>query len=155
MKRVLVLSTASTAIVLILCCTVQRQAFCQSNSEQAVKEAYDGYVRAWKSKDIPALRRVISDEYMAVNFENKLSNKENEIATARTDAEWISMNIDEIHARVFEDTAIASGLLSAEGKRPDGTTFSARVRFLAALVKRNGVWQLVATQSTPIKAPHA
>lgn len=61
-------------------------------------------------------------------------------------------NIDEIHTRVFENTAIASGFLSAQGKRPDGTTFRARVRFLAALVKHDGVWQLVATQSTPIKA---
>lgn len=45
----------------------------------------------------------------------------------------------------------AAGLLSAQEKRTDGTTFSARVRFLAALVKHDGVWQLVATQSTPIK----
>jgi len=62
------------------------------------------------------------------------------------------MNIDEIHTRVFGNTGIAAGILSAQGKRADGTSFSARVRFLAALVKHDGVWQLVATQSTPIKA---
>lgn len=73
---------------------------------------------------------------MAMNFEIKLSDKQNEIATAKTDAEWISMNIDEIHTQVFGSTAIASGLLCAQGKRPDRTNFSARVRFLAALVKR-------------------
>jgi len=88
---------------------------------------------------------------MAMNFESKLSDKENEIATAKADAEWISMDVDEIHARVFGSTAIASGLLSAQGKQADGTVFSAKVRFLAALVQHDGKWQLVATQSTPIK----
>jgi ketosteroid isomerase-like protein len=63
------------------------------------------------------------------------------------------MILDEIHTRVFGNTAIASGILSAEGKRPDGTVLTAKVRFLAVLVKSNGVWQLAATQSTPIKSP--
>ena len=115
-----------------------------------MKQAYEAYVQAWKTKDIAALRKLISDDYMAMNADSKLSDKENEIATAKTDAEWISMTIDEIHTRVLRKTGFASGLLSAQGKRADGTVFSARVRFLAALVKRNGRWQLVATQSTPI-----
>jgi len=39
-----------------------------------------------ETKDIAALREVISDDYMAMNFESKLSDKENEIARAKTDA---------------------------------------------------------------------
>jgi ketosteroid isomerase-like protein len=89
----------------------------------------------------------------AVNFESKLSDKANEISTVKTDAEWTSMAVDEIHARAFGNTAIASGLLSAQGKRSDGTMFNAKVRFLAALVKQDGRWQLVARQSTAIHPP--
>ena len=63
---------------------------------------------AWKLKDITALENVISDDYMAVNFEGKVGDKENEIATAKTDPEWISMAVDEIHTREFGKTAIAS-----------------------------------------------
>jgi ketosteroid isomerase-like protein len=153
MKRQLVVLTVLAGMIAVLCWSVPRRAFSQTGNDQAVKQAYDAYVQAWKTKDITALQKLISDEYMAMNFESKLSDKENEITTAKGDAEWISMSVDEIHTRVFGDTAIASGLLSAQGKRPDGTTFSARVRFLAALVKHDGVWQLVATQSTPIKPP--
>jgi len=155
MRRELAFTTALAAMIALIFLSMPRRTFSQDNG-QAVKQAYEAYVQAWKLKDVAALQKLISDEYMAVNFESKLSDKETEIATAKTDAEWISMSVDEIHTRVFGNTAIASGLLSAQGKRPDGTTFSAGVRFLAALVKHDGVWQLVATQSTPIKpAQHA
>ena len=145
--------TVSPGMIAVVCWCVPRRAFSPTDNDQAVKQAYEAYVQAWKTKDITALQKLISDEYMAMNFESKLSDKDNEITTAKGDAEWISMSVDEIHTRTFGGTAIATGLLSAQGKRTDGTTFSARVRFLAALVKHDGVWQLVATQSTPNKPP--
>ena len=104
-----------------------------------------------KLKDLAALRNLISDDYMAVNFEGKVSAKENEISTAKADPEWLAMTVDEIHTRIFGNTAIASGLISAQGKRQDGNIFSAKVRFLAALVKRGKDWRLVATQSTAFR----
>ena len=116
------------------------------------QQAYRAYVTAWKLKDIMALENVISDVYMAVNLEDKVSDKENEIATAKADPEWISMTVDKIHTREFGNTAIASGFISAQGKRKDGNIFSAKVRFLAAFVKRDRIWQLVATQSTTFKS---
>jgi ketosteroid isomerase-like protein len=152
MRREFAFIIALAAMIALVCWSMPRRAFGQTDNGQAVKQAYEAYVQAWKLKDIAALQKLISDEYMAMNFESKLSDKENEIATAKTDAEWTAMSVEEIHTRVFGNTGIASGILSAQGKRPDGTTFSARVRFLAALVKHEGVWQLVATQSTPIKA---
>src|SRR5215467_2072944 len=123
------------------------------NDDGEVKQAYESYVKAWKLKDIPSLLKLISDDYMALNFENKVSDKKNELATAQADAEWLSMHVDEIHTRVFENTAIASGLISAQGKKLDGTTFDVKARFLAVLVKQQGNWQLVATQSSSIKRP--
>ena len=122
-----------------------------NKNNDEVEQAYRAYVTAWKLKDVAALRNVISDDYMAINFEGKVSDKENEIATAKADPEWISMTVEEIHTRKFGNTAIASGFISAQGKKKDGNIFSAKVRFLAALVKRNRIWQLVATQSTSFK----
>jgi hypothetical protein len=69
------------------------------------------------------VEKVISDDYMAVNFQGKVSDKENEIATAKAGPKWISM-----------------------------TVFNAKVRFLTALVKSDRSWQLVATQSTSFQA---
>ena len=116
-----------------------------------VQDAYRAYVKAWKLKDIPAQEKIISHEYMAVDFQGQVSDKENEIATAKEDPEWISMTVDEIHARKFGNTAIASGFISAKGKRKDGDVFSAKARFLAALVKRDRNWELVAMPSTSFR----
>lgn len=55
------------------------------------QQAYRRYVEAWKLKDIAALETVISSEYMTVDFHGNVSNKENEIATAKADAEWTLM----------------------------------------------------------------
>ena len=132
---------------------VQPAALAEPSGDEAVENAYKAYIQAWKTKDIAALQNLISDDYMAVNFENKVSSKEIEIATAKNDAAWDAMSVDEIHARLFGNTAIASGLISAQGKKADGTPFSAKVRFLAVLIKRNGQWQLAATQSSAAKPP--
>jgi ketosteroid isomerase-like protein len=88
---------------------------------------------------------------MAVNFEGTLSSKEIELVIAENDNEWTAMTVDEIWTRVWQDAAIASGFISAQGKTPDGKPVNARVRFLAMLVKRDGRWQLVATQSAALK----
>jgi uncharacterized protein (TIGR02246 family) len=125
----------------------------RNEDESAVKDAYRAYVQAWKTRDLAALGKLISQDYMAVNFEGKLSTRENELATAKSDNEWDSMAVDEIHTRIWGDTAVASGFISAQGKKPDGSSFSARVRFLAMLVKQDGRWQLVATQSSSFKKP--
>jgi hypothetical protein len=85
-------------------------ALSESNrDEQAVENTYKAYVQAWKTKDIAALQNLISDDYMTVNFENRVSRKEIEIASAKNDAARDAMNVDEIHARDFGAIAIASG----------------------------------------------
>jgi hypothetical protein len=95
-----------------------------------------------------ALQNLISDDYMAVNFENKVSSKEIEIATAKNDAAWEAMSVDEIHACVFGNTAIASGFISAQGKKADGTPFSAKVRFLAV---REAQWTMATCGHTIVR----
>ena len=147
------LTVFATAMIIAASWSPRAASGQSESADRAVEQAYEAYVQAWKVKDISALEQVISNDYMAVNFEGKVSDKQNELATAKSDAEWISMNVDEIHTRVFGSTAVASGLISAKGKKADGSSFSARVRFLATLHKKSDRWQLVATQSSSFKPP--
>ena len=141
-----------TAPLVFVALTHSLAASAQSrNEDESVKDAYRAYVQAWKTRDLAALEKLISQDYMAVNFEGKLSTRENELATAKSDNEWDCMAVDEIHARLWGNTAVASGFISAQGRKPDGSSFNARVRFLAMLVKQDGRWQLVATQSSSFK----
>jgi len=146
-----VFSLAGPLLIVALTYPLAASAQSRNDDESAVKDAYRAYVQAWKTKDLAALEKLISPDYLAVNFEGKLSTRENELATAKSDNEWDAMAVDEIHTRIWGDTAVASGFISAQGKKPDGSSFSARVRFLAMLVKQDGRWQLVATQSSSFK----
>ncbi len=96
---------------------VQPAALAEPGGDEAAAEnAYRAYIQAWKTKDMAALQNLISDDYMAVNFENKVSSKEIEIATAKNDAAWDAMSVDEIHARLFGNTAILRIDLGARKK---------------------------------------
>ena len=88
--------------------------------EESIKGAYKAYVKAWKTKDLAALKGLISPDYMAVNFEGTLSSKENELATAKSDLDWDTMTVDEIHTRAWRDAAIASGSSPRRGKNLTG-----------------------------------
>lgn len=142
---------ASILAAVALCSPVlSRPAGRPANDEESAKDAYRQYVLAWKSKDVASLRQLIADDYMAVNGQGEVSTKENAIATASTDLVWDVMTVDEIHARIFGYSAVVSGLISAQGKTSEGKTISPKVRFLAALIKRKGRWQLAGTQSSPV-----
>jgi ketosteroid isomerase-like protein len=140
--------------VAAVACFSLTQPLCAQQREQeesAVQDAYKAYIQAWKTRDVAALQKIIADDYMAVNFENKVSSKEIEIATAKSDPVWNQMTVDEIHTHIVGTTAVASGFIAAQGQRPDGSVFNAKVRFLAVLVKRDGRWQLLATESAAVK----
>lgn len=150
-KRCLRLA-ARVCVLAVTCVLATQPLFGQKEQDdEAVQEAYKAYIQAWQTKDIAALQRIIADDYMAVNFENKVSSKEIEIATAKSDPVWNQMMVDEIHTHVVGSTAVASGLISAQGQRADGSVFNAKARFLAVLVKRDGRWELLATESAPAK----
>jgi hypothetical protein len=53
------------------------------------------------------------------------------------------MNVDEVHARVFGASAIASGFISAQGKKTDGAPLTGKVRFRQFWSSKmdNGNWR--------------
>jgi hypothetical protein len=110
------------------------------------------YVQAWKTKDITVHPKLIVLDRMATTSESKPSDKENEIATAKTDCRVdIHECCRDSHQSLWKKR-IAPGLLSAiyAGGRTEGTHFQRHGAFLAALAKHDGLQQLVAIRSTPI-----
>ena len=128
-----------------------------SQTEQSagteVAAAYNAYLRAWRNKDLEALNRLLSDDYEAVNFKGIVSTKANEIAAAKEDQRYETMDGHVRSVRVFGDSAVASGLIVAAWKDDKGAPQKIAVRFLAMLQKQQGEWKLVATQSTRFNAP--
>jgi ketosteroid isomerase-like protein len=59
---------------------------------------------------------------------------------------------DDINVRVYGDTAIVTGRSTAKGKDQYGTMDEQR-RWTRVLVRRDGRWQFVHFQGTPITKP--
>lgn len=121
--------------------------------DTAVKFAYLAYLRAWKDKDYTALNQLLSDDYQAVNFQGIVSTKTNELATAKEDSTYDTLQGYVMSVVVFGDSAVASGLIEARWKDEHGSLQGSTFRFLAILQKEQGDWKLVATQSTKFGQP--
>ena len=138
-------------------CVVAQIGLSQSRSEQsakeAVKAAYEAYLRAWQDKDLNALNHLLSDDYQAVNFQGITSTKANELATARTDRTYSTLSGVVLSVSLVGDCAITSGLIEAGWKDEHENSQRATFRFLAVLQKQKGDWKLVATQSTRFNKP--
>src|SRR4029077_14527036 len=104
-------------------------------------------------KDYPALKRLLSDDYQAVNFQGIVSTKANEMATAKEDHNYNALSGDVMSVTVLGDCAIVSGLIEASWRDRQGRMQQMTFRFLATLKKQNGEWKLVATQSTRFNKP--
>ena len=116
---------------------------------QLVKELKEAVVKA----DVAVLERVLHGDYVHHGprgmVENRAQYLENRKAR-RVDFE--SLVPDEIKVRVYGDTAIVTGRSTAKGKDQYGKMDEQR-RWTHVLVRRDGRWQFVHYQGTPISQP--
>jgi ketosteroid isomerase-like protein len=62
-----------------------------------------------------------------------------------------SMELSELSTRVEGDVAVVTGVNHVKGKDAQGKAFERRVRFTDTFIKRDGRWQVWATQGTAIQ----
>jgi ketosteroid isomerase-like protein len=121
----------------------------QRELTQLVKDLNETVVKA----DVAVLERVLHEDYVHLRpygmVENRAQYLENRKAR-RVDFE--SLVPDEIKVRVYGDTAIVTGRSTAKGKDQYGKMDEQR-RWTRVLVRRDGRWQFVHFQGTPISKP--
>ena len=121
----------------------------QRELTQLVKDLNETVVKA----DVAVLERVLHEDYVHLRprgtVENRAQYLENRKAR-RVDFE--SLAPDEINVRVYGDTAIVTGRSTAKGKDQYGKMDEHR-RWTRVLVRRDGRWQFVHFQATPISQP--
>src|SRR5262249_11325501 len=113
---------------------------------QLVKDLNEAVVKA----DIAALERVLHQDYVhhrpRGTVEDRTQYLENRKARR---VDFQSLVADEINIRVYGDTALVTGRSTAKGKDQHGHMDEQR-RWTRVLVRRDGRWQFVHFQGTPI-----
>ena len=105
------------------------------------------WAEAYKNRDRNALNAVLADEFIFTDDEGHVYDKGQYVAAVMDVVRVESYSVDDTKIQSFGDTGVVvgrwSGKMSIDGKDAGGA-----FRFTDTFVRRNGQWQVVASQDT-------
>jgi hypothetical protein len=113
-------------------------------------------IEAYSSKDLKDFDRIVADDFLITGANGKIQDKAQKRANVKADytefAPDAIFKIDEGSAkvRVFGNTAISTGFIIEKYMWKE-FKINGHVHFTNTYLKRNGKWQVVASQFTNIK----
>jgi ketosteroid isomerase-like protein len=117
---------------------------------EEVLQAEQAWVEAHQQLDLAAIERLMGEDYTIIRSDGSVIGKVEALASyASGTREWESAESDEYQVRLYGETAVLIGRWRAKGVNA-GQPFDYAARFTAIYIKRDGYWQLVSDQSTPI-----
>jgi len=100
--------------------------------------------------DVARLEKETSDDYTFINLNGQLSGKAQMDAIKSGTIKLTSNELSDLKVRVYGDTAVVTGRSDAKGTIGGGPS-RGPVMFTRVYVKKDGRWQSVAFQQTPIQ----
>lgn len=113
-------------------------------------------IEAYSSKDLKDFDRIVADDFLITGANGKIQDKAQKRASVKAGytefAPDAIFKIDEASAkvRVFGNTAISTGFIIEKYMWKE-FKINGHVHFTNTYLKRNGKWQVVASQFTNIK----
>jgi ketosteroid isomerase-like protein len=105
---------------------------------------------AVEKSDTKEYARIVGDDYVFTNQDAIVRTKAQMISAYGSGSlKYESLKLDEIKVHPYGDTAVVTGRSTAKGQ-DNGKDISGTTRYTRVYVKRQGRWQLVATQITRI-----
>ncbi len=100
----------------------------------------------WKDRNYASFATDVSSRTGA------LETKAEAIASTRTDKfAYDALELSDVGVRIEGDVAVVTGVNRVRGKEADGKAVDRRIRFTDTFIKRDGRWQVWATQGTVIQ----
>ena len=118
--------------------------------EQQLTKLEQDRAQAAVRGDTAFLEQNTSDDYTFINARGMLITKAQLLADFKSgQIKLQSSDLDDLHPRVYGDTAVLTGRSTQKGQAY-GQDTGGQYRFTRVYVKRNGRWQSVAFQQTRI-----
>jgi ketosteroid isomerase-like protein len=124
-----------------------------AEAERAVTKLEQEWFAIQQANDWAKLSKLISDDFVIVDSDGSLGNKESMVAGYKEEAPRVvslKMQVLVAHA-VAANTVIATGLDDIATKNSSGDTLHRYERFIDTWILRDGRWQCVAEQITLAK----
>jgi len=121
--------------------------------EQAVMQMEEALRAAITKSDTKAYERLVADDYVFTNQDAVVRTKAQVMSAYDSGSlKYESVKFDEIKVHPYGDTAVLTGRSTLKGQ-DNGKDIGGQFRYTRVYVKRQGRWQLVATQLTRIPQP--
>jgi uncharacterized protein DUF4440 len=121
-----------------------------STTAEQIEQMERDRQQAFVQRDLARLDEETAEDYSTINSSGRMSTKPQMMANlraARTRVE--SVALDDLHARVYGDTAVLTGRYS-DVSVTEGVRKESHALFTRVLVKTNGRWRAVAYQQTAL-----
>ena|ERR1700730_1184825 len=121
--------------------------------EQAVRQMEEELRVAISKSDTKTYGRLLGDDYVFTNQDALVRTKAQMVSAYDSGSlKYESIKFDEIKVHPYGDTAVVTGR-STQKAQDNGKDIRGQFRYTRVYVKRQGRWQLVATQVTRIPEP--
>ena len=126
----------------------------RSNIEQVIRQLDGERIQAQIGADAAALDRIYADDFIGVGPSGTVRTKKQVILDFTSGTlKFQSITTDEVQVRVYENTAVETGLSTMDGQ-DKGKTVPRNTRFTRVWVKQQGFWRLVANHYSVRSAPN-
>jgi uncharacterized protein (TIGR02246 family) len=116
----------------------------KSSVEQAIRQLDNERIQAQIHADALALDRIYADDFIGVGPGGTVRTKPQVISDFTSGKlKFQSITTDEVQVRIYENTAVETGLSTMVGQ-DKGKTVAHDTRFTRVWVKQQGHWRLVA-----------
>jgi ketosteroid isomerase-like protein len=131
----------TTALVLAAAATGLAQ---KESVEETIRKVDNERIQAQVHADAVALGRIYADDFIGVGPSGTVRTKPEVIADFTSgDLKFQSITTDDVKVRVYENTAVETGLSAMIGQ-DKGKAVPRETRFTRVWIKQEGDWRLVA-----------
>lgn len=125
-----------------------QQASKTSGVEDQIKKHEQDWAQATIKEGAAAVDQYEADDIVTTDPSGRVTDKaQDKTDLSSNDLKFQSMELSELTVHVYGNTAVAAGTDTLKGTYK-GQDISGKYRFTDTWVKRNGKWQVVASQST-------
>ena len=114
-----------------------------------IAELEQRIAQAWVNRDRAALEAILAPEWSVTDPSGHVLTRQQVLQQTfdSTDRRIDTMTVDDVEVRMYGDTAVATGRTQATGNYR-GTAAVVVLRYTDVVVRRDGVWQVVASHGS-------
>jgi ketosteroid isomerase-like protein len=107
--------------------------------------------RAWEQSDRETIESILASDWTVIDISGRVLTKLELLQESfgSGDRRVDAVTIDEVQVRLLDNVAVVTGRTVAEGAY-HGQDMRVVLRFTDAFTKRDGRWQVVSSQGTPV-----